>query len=243
MEKFISTYKENFSVYEKHNFSFDKDFIIEMKDLIKPSYVDPDSLIDRVIKQYDNILYTRNKEGRLCSFFTTNYDKIDNDIICNLGLLAVKEEYKGAELVFPLGFRHIEILKEKEKELGKRILCWCTTATISIYRAIMMFYDGYQPKFDGSYDNSGLKAVEKIAKGYKLEYNPSSPFVLRQHAHNTQYSPTEKKRISEIVKKKKKSFFDIFQIDESNGDRLIVVMYSPTDEKFNFLASRMKNCL
>jgi len=239
MCKFIRTYKENYSVFEKHDFSLDKDLIIEMKDILKPSYINPDSLIDRVIQQYDYILFSRNKEGILTSFFTTNFDKIDNEIICNLGLLAVRDAYKRSDLIFPVVFRQIELLRQKQKEVGKRILCWCTTASTSIFKATHFFYDDCQPRQNGSYDIEGLQTFEKIVKGYKIECNSSTPFVLRQYAHNTQYSQIEKERISKIVLKKK-NLFDNFQINESNGDRLVIVSYPPSDEKFNYLSRKIK---
>jgi len=240
MGKFLRKYRNNFTIFEKNDFSLDNDFILEVKDLLLPSYVNPDSLIKRVINQYNHIIYSKNENGTLCSFFTVNFDFIDNEIICNLGLLAVRNEYKGSDLVFPLGYRCIELLKQKEIEVGKRILCWCTTATIQVYKIVQIFFDDCQPKCDGSIDSLGLQSLEKIVRGYKLNHDSSTPFVLKHHAVSTHYSFSEKQRIIRSVNNQNNSFFNSFNISEENGDRLIIIAFSPSDEKFNLISKRFK---
>jgi hypothetical protein len=149
-----------------------------------------------------------------------------------MGLLAVRNEYKSKSLTAPIMLRQIQKIKEMEQELGHKIHCWGTTASIGSYKAVSAFYENHQPSENGAFTTEARELALKIVSNYKLQHDPNNPFILKGVAGGTKYSESESQRIEEITAKKNFELFKNLGIKESNGDRMLILAATPSDEKF-----------
>lgn len=223
---------KGFTLQQSSAFHDDNEFISEMRALLKPSYKDVEMLLNRELNHNKYIYYLRDKDGMLSSFFMSNFDIIDNEVVSYMGLMAVAEKYKGLTLAAPIIIPYIENLRRKERELGRKILSYATTATISSYKCLALFCDDYQPTENGCYTVEGKQAARYIAHHLKLNYNTNHPFILKRVAKGTSYSELEKKRINNIIQRKRFHLFEQLGIEEENGDRLLLFGFKLSEEKY-----------
>jgi hypothetical protein len=233
METYPITLSNGFTLYEAINFQSTLNLIDEIRNLITSNYNDTTTLLNRELIHNKQIIFIRDADGKLASFFMTNFDIINNEVISYMGLMAVSDEYKSMNLTAPMVIRYIRNLKRKERELGQHIISWATTATICSYRCLTAFCDDYQPKEDGSFTIQGKKTAKKIVQYYKLNYSEENPFVLKRIAKGTAYSNTERERIRNIIKHKKFKLFKRFGIEEELGDRILLLGFNVSEEKYN----------
>lgn len=72
-----------------------------------------------------------------------------------------------------------------------------------------------------------------------MQSSMENPFALRSVANDTRYSEEERKRIEKVTAKNNFKFFDNYEIDETRGDRLILICEPPSIEKLLSLKHKL----
>src|SRR3954469_7982223 len=113
----IAILANHFKVYEYQHYRADSGFLDEVKELVRSSYFNTSTLLERERSHNEMIYFTRDSNDMLSSLFMTNYDIVDNSIMNYMGLLAVADKYKNGNLTAPLLLRHIQNVQKLEKEI------------------------------------------------------------------------------------------------------------------------------
>lgn len=215
-----------------YNNEGDKNQILkhELHQIIKTSYLNTSDLLDREMQRCKHIYLGYIKKVLSC-FFMVQWDdvNIENEIrkCVYLGLSATNEAFKNKGYV---KFCYDAFIKDAQKwEQTKRtqLLLWSTTATPSAYLAALKLFDDVNPKIDGTYSNEAVKKAISIKKAYYPSALPNEKyhvFHLKNIAKNTRYSEVEVERISRIIEIKKIELFKKFNLNENQGDRILLIM-------------------
>lgn len=217
-----------FQFFEKDDFKVDEAFIIEIKELIKPYYEDSQYLLEREVNRNKSIYFLRDELNQLACFFMANQETLGGRLTFYMGLTAIRDCYKNLYLSEPLMAWHMKKVSELEKELNKKILCWCHTAIITSYRVIERYFEHLTPNRDGNnFDESSIGIAKMIVEKFGYKYDESNPFILRGVASGTRASMKERKRIEFVTKKHNFTLFRKLNIEEYDGDRIILLSYVP----------------
>ncbi len=217
------------------NFSSDGKLREEIFSLVQPSYIDPTSLIEREFANNDTIYLIRDETNQLVAFFMTGDDNFDGINLTYMGLSAVRHEYKNSGVGKQVYLAQLEDSLILQKELKSNIICWATTATPSVYFSVYRIWEYVNPDNDFKYSDEAFHIAKKICQKHKYTFKDENPFVLKNVAKKTNYSIIEKQRISEFNLKKGFKLFDEFDIDEKQGDRLLMIFKLPSWDKFKNL--------
>lgn len=215
------------------NYQKNAALIKEIHELIAPSYKEAGSHITRDIELCP-ILYTINStKGQMLALFMVGYHTVNNIECCYLGLSACREEYKSQGLVKKLYLEFNRDCIKRERELNKRIVCYGTTATPIVYYAFHKIWINPQPDMDGNCSLEGVQIISTIAK---VQYpdagiDEAGPFILRHAAHHINYSEAEKERLKKAALDLNLTVFDKFRLDETQGDRFLMIGYAYSQDK------------
>lgn len=103
-------------------------------------------------------------------------------------------------------------------------------------------YDNIQPDLDGNYNKKIKEVIENIKKvGGLDEFSSNHPYVLKGATASTKYSTNEKVRQKEFVFNNNINTFEKLNIDESNGDRLLIICEIPSKSKLDNLKLKLDN--
>jgi hypothetical protein len=224
-----SVLNQSFQLNYKTDFAEDKRFHCRLKELATYSYVDTASLLDREINHCKNILYYEDSAGELLCFALFNFEPLEEIETLYVGLTVCAESYKKFGLAKQL-WEEIAIEAFKRQNiLNSTILCWLTTPTPIVLYWFSKFLTNAEPFLDGSYTEKGKQLVEKLkrVKYSKIIAHETNPFILLKAASNTLYSPNERQRIIDASKKLGIQAFDNYEVDETNGDRFLILGYLP----------------
>ncbi|MDO7886653.1 GNAT family N-acetyltransferase [Hymenobacter cheonanensis] len=212
----------------------DKQLLNEIKNLLTPSYARFGHFglkgLTKAEPGMRHELYTcRDEEGHLAAFFTIWYHTIGAIPCCHLGLSAVRDTYKGQGLGSRLYTAHFADCRNLEKQLGHRILLYFTTATPLVFNWFTRVLADPAPTATGYIDELGRQRLGIIAETEypQASWDSATPFLLREAAPDMRYSAHETQRLSEVSTGQPTSFFNAVQLDESRGDRLLVIGYAP----------------
>ena len=215
----------------KHRTDFDEDenFISQLKQLAQFSYLDTSSLLDREIKHCKHIFYFENEDKELICFAMYNFEKLEESETVYYGLTVCADNYKSFGLAKKLWQKIAAETIKRQNETGTTFLCWLTTPTPIVFHWFNKFLQNAEPFLDGSYSGNGRKLAEKFQR---IKYSQTlqqdtNPFVLRNVAANTLYSTGERQRVTEASKKLSVTAFENYNIDETNGDRFLIVGLTP----------------
>ncbi|MFT3947816.1 MAG: hypothetical protein QM763_12680 [Agriterribacter sp.] len=222
-------------VQKIRNFSSDLKLKEEILSLVKPSYVDPTSLLEREFANNDTIYLIRYESTNLVAFFMTGDDSFEDITVTYMGLSAVRHEYKNSGVGKQVYMAQIEDSLHLQEKMQTDIWCWGTTATPSAFFSIHKLWEYTSPDINFYYSNEALNLAHKICDRHRYEFIPNNPFVLKNVAKKTKYSDSERKRIAEFIEKKNFGLFDKLNINEESGDRLLMVFKLPSWEKFHLL--------
>ena len=85
-------------------------------------------------------------------------------------------------------------------------------------------YHQLEPGLDGTYSTSSIRYADALRSRLgALNNSDDHPFVLKGIAQRTRYSDYEKSSITQFCLSKKFNLFDTLGIDESRGDRLLMI--------------------
>jgi hypothetical protein len=212
------------------NYQHNDSLIAEIHEIIAPSYKEAGSHITKDIERCP-ILYTINSsEGKIIALFMIGYHNIDNMKTCYMGLSACREEYKNQGLAKLLYLEALRDCNLKEAEINQRIICYWTTATPIAYHVVQKIFQDAQPDHIGNCTPEAQKIISAIARANypDVTVDATCPYLLRHAAHNINYSEEEKERIKKAARDLNLEVFDRYKLDETQGDRFLMIGYAPT---------------
>jgi GNAT superfamily N-acetyltransferase len=202
--------------------------------LLAPSYATVESFALRGLIEpvpgMEHELYTlRDDAGRLAAFYTVGYHHVEHTLCCYLGLSAVRDDCKGQGLGARLWSAHFEDCRQMEARMGHRILLYFTTASPIPFAWFTRTLAEPAPDALGQCDELGRQRLRTIASSQypQASWEAQAPYLLRRAVPSTRYSQPEEQRLAEIAAQVPVSFFSAENLDERNGDRLLVVGFVP----------------
>jgi hypothetical protein len=205
----------------------DAPLVAEMLGLIAPSYVDAGPLVDRELRVNTTGYLLYGDERRLKAFFLVGYGfpgRVGGELAVFLGLSACREEDKNRGLPLRLYRRFITDGLAWETDHGERLRLWATTAHPLIWSICRRFWDVEWPREDGTFSPDAAELAWELRRQLPERYQRGEhPFICRQSATTTLYSDQEVKRCEAARRKLAHDMFAKFQIDERNGDRLLML--------------------
>ena len=218
--------------FEKRTaYQYDEPLLAELYELIAPSYASTGKHILHDIELCDELYALREETGRLAAFFMVGYHELNGQLNCYLGLSACREEFKGQRLVSRLYNAFLADCRAKELEQGQRILLYSTTVRPEVFSRLGKALAQPSPDAAGRCSAKGLDSLRQLAEAHYAHatWNPDTPYLLRGAAIGVRYSESERERIAEVASQQPDSFFNSVALNERNGDRLLVVGYTPRD--------------
>jgi hypothetical protein len=215
------------------NYQSNKNLIQEIMDLIKPSYQTAGKHVAKDIEICNELYIVQDENSLILAFFMVGYHQIDGIECCYLGLSTCREEYKNRGYSKSLFNAFAYDCIRQELALNKRIICYWTTATPIIYHWFTKNFWNVQPDRKGNCTAEGKAMLLHLgnAKYPHKNLDPENPFVLRQAAHQINYSDSERERIKKAVNDLNLTVFDTHKLDETNGDRFLMFGYTPSHDK------------
>ncbi|MDO7886649.1 hypothetical protein [Hymenobacter cheonanensis] len=175
-------------------------------------------------------LYTlRDAAGRLAAFYTVGYHYVEYTLCCYLGLSAVRDDCKGQGLGSSLWSAHFQDCRQLEARMGHRILLYFTTASPIPFQWFTRTLAEAAPDAAGDCDELGRQRLRTIATTQypQATWRAATPWLLRAAAPGVRYSAHEAQRLDEVSTDGPAGFFKQVSLDESRGDRLLVVGFAP----------------
>jgi hypothetical protein len=216
-------------------FANDNDLKQELLTLLRPSYIDPTTLLYREVENNDTIYIIRDENHQLEAFFMTGDDSFDDVKLTYLGLSAVKHEIKNSGIGKQLYLAQIEDSLFLQDRSQKKTYCWATTASPSVFLSIHHLWASASPDINFNFSNLAFEIAKAICKKHNYAFADNNPFILKGIAKNTRYSLAEKERIIQFDHSKDFTLFADHNITEENGDRLLLVFELPSWQQFNSL--------
>lgn len=201
--------------------------------VISESYMKTEDLIERELRHCKDIYLGIKNEEVIC-FFMVSWDnhihKGKDNTLVYMGLSGCKENFKSLGHIKYCYDAFINDAIKWEVENSKKLTLWATTATPFAYLAAHKLFTNLNPDINGSFTNKSEDIAYIIRKKYYKKHDKKkceNPFILKHVASDTIYSLRESERINNIVSKKRFSLFEKFGVDETIGDRLIMIMETP----------------
>ena len=175
-------------------------------------------------------LYTlRDADGCLAAFYTVGYHNVEHTLCCYLGLSAARDDCKSQGLGSLLWDAHFQDCRQMEARMGHRILLHFTTASPIPFQWFTRTLAEPAPNAGGYCDELGRQRLRTIATAQypQASWAAHTPYLLRRAAPGVHYSAHETQRLDGVSAGQPTSFFNAVQLDESQGDRLLVVGFAP----------------
>lgn len=223
--------KLNIAKYD--DYQNNQELVGEIMKMILPSYKNAGSHIAKDIAICNQLYIVNSEDHQMLAFFMVGYHKINDLDCCYLGLSACRQEYKNNGFVKALFFEFARDCIRKELSLNKRILCYWTTATPIVYHWFCKYFSDVAPDRQGNCSTGSKRLLTLIARSkYKnASFEADYPFILRQAAHQINYSDAENDRIRQAIIDLNLAVFENHRLDETNGDRFLMVGYAPHHDK------------
>ncbi|MGB3796465.1 MAG: hypothetical protein WA957_09205 [Alteraurantiacibacter sp.] len=165
---------------------------------------------------------------------------LKNKKVVYLGLSCVSEQYARTKSASRLYYQFTQDAYAYEQFHSTKLILYGTTATPIILTALPKIWDNVWPSPDGTYSESSAETIEAIKRVKGLDrYAGAHPFVLKSYAADTRYSLAEKQRQNELCKKIGIRTFEYLDLQEENGDRLLVLCEVPAMETIHLLRKKL----
>ena len=231
--------KETKSLIELTQIEIDKIF-----DLMKPYYVNPSALIERDLNHCTDIYFLKDKNENLLSFFMVGWEKHiinseERDVVF-LGLSCANDNYNERRFASKVYYYFTQDAFDFEQNRNTKLILYGTTATPVVLLTLEKIWANVKPNLFGEYEDFDKIVIEAIKKKSGFDkYSTNHPFVLKGIAVNTKYSQKEEERLNEVIRKNNIEIFKTLNIDESNGDRLLITCNIPDKAKLDRLKSKL----
>jgi hypothetical protein len=205
----------------------DPEIIEQIISVVRASYVDPQPLIENDLARATQIYLAFDSSNQVAAFFMIAREELS---IANCKQNAVFLGWSGATLaargtkaVHALYAEAAHDIRTWEAAADSEFILWFTTATPSAYYGASLFWD-IEPAADGEANQRSVEAARAITAQFGFR-SRTSPFSLAG-AYVTRYSHAERERIKMIEQRRSFNLFRLLDIDESRGDRLLVIARS-----------------
>ncbi|MHC1707701.1 MAG: hypothetical protein AB9842_09285 [Bacteroidales bacterium] len=200
----------------------------EMIDVLHHAYVYPEKVIDKRFYALDKIFLLR-KEKKLvgfCCYFLTDIETTSETIpSVFLGIMAAAPAIQNSGLILKVMEAMLEDLRNTNPLPGHPRLIWATTASPSSLAIFRHYFQKVSPDENNTLRPEHIE-YEKAMRKTLLQGKPDQEYkslVVKDVTPQSIYSEQETKRISLIQKKDPENIFTLLGIDESKGDRLIMI--------------------
>jgi hypothetical protein len=216
----------NITVIESVQLHSNEKLVEHLGEILRPYYEDCTLLMERELN-HNNVCYAfTDAAGEITSFALFAYEQlaVAGGLIPALyvGLAASREDVRNKGLVFKLWAQARQDILESQDRNQLNVVGWATTVTPEAYLGPAKL-STLDPKPNGSYSPRNLAYAEAIRHKLGVHKSLEHPFVLKGIAAGTRYSEQERNRIRRICTVKKFTLFDELNIDESQGDRLLMI--------------------
>jgi hypothetical protein len=205
----------------------DPRLVSEMFEILAPSYIDARPVLDRELRNNTTGYLLHDESSQLAAFFLVGYGvpgPVEGNSVVYLGLSACREADKNHGQTIRLYRQFIQDALAWEAERRERLLLWGTTAHPLIWLICRRLWDVEWPQEDGSFTPVGEQLAWELRRQLSGQYRLGDhPFVCRKVATGTRYSNAEVERCESARRKLAHDIFTQFRIDESNGDRLLML--------------------
>ena len=205
----------------------------QIQTITQPYYVDATQLLERELKHCTHI-YLCRVDGEFAAYFMVGWETLPIGNIEQpalfLGLSCASHTFRNRKLVSML-FAHSALdVADWQSRNNANLLVWFTTATPVVWNMMPRFYHVLQPELDGTYSETWSPAGNAIQQRHYLHAHlHSNPFVLKGVATATQYSPSERSYLDQMLKSDTPTIFSRLGINEPEGDRLLVLCSLPDE--------------
>lgn len=225
-----------YKIYKEKDFANNKSIIDNIIKVLQTSYQEFDMEAGYLKKDFgccNELYFAKNEEQELIAFFMVGLQELEGCLIYYLGLSACAESWKGNGIASSLYKRFSMDCSDLEKEINKRILCYWTTATPIAFNWLNHNFENVAPDLKGYCTEEDIRIIELIAKKFYpyAKYNKKFPYVLRNAVNHFRFSDKEKAKIVKVIIDKKLGVFEQYEIDETNGDRFLMIGYVSNDDK------------
>ena len=205
----------------------DDRLLAEIRALIAPYYENVDAIIERETRHCSE-LYLLREDGVLASLLFSNMEEMPlngTPTPClYVGLNATDPRLVHSGRSFVLYDRMFADGRRWELENHRPLIHWFTTATPLGYTMATKYFEHLAPTPTGEY--GGL--VASIARAIRTAIGAPNddlehPFVLRRYAEETRYTASERSRLAGLEANLQCPLFSALRIDESAGDRLLLI--------------------
>lgn len=204
----------------------------QIKSILKPFYTDIGSLVVRELELNNYVYLYQDKASQILGFFMVNFPQVNNlgHNFIYLGLSCASKHEKN--IGFSLYAKFTLDAYQLEKEFNTKIYLYGTTATPTLLRLLTKVWSNLRPSSEGDFSQNDKVLAEKIKPLLNYKNNAEEhPFVLKNYASKTLYSPAEKARILAYATKNKIHLFEKIGVREEEGDRLLVILEIPDKTK------------
>lgn len=200
----------------------------EMIGVLKHAYIHPEKVIDKRYRAL-NKLFLLRKEGKLEGFctYTLIELKFHDTMVPSvyLGIMAASPSIQNSGLVLKTMEAMVNDIRHSNPDGSPPRLVWGTTASPSSLAIFRRYFTDVSPDDNGMIKHEYVE-YEKAMRSILLQGAPDSdspPLVIRAVAPLSAYSALEKDRIKALKQKKPGNIFDSYDIDDTRGDRLIMI--------------------
>ncbi|MHC4268848.1 MAG: hypothetical protein ACYSTS_10305 [Planctomycetota bacterium] len=189
--------------------------------ILTPYYKNPGIIVDKELNICDTC-YINEDKHQILSFFMIANGEISIEGLRTpciyLGLSGARNNVRGIRYVISLYSKCLSDMKSLANNLGKDIVLWGTTVNPMIFAMVSKYLPDLYPKKDGSYSDEAREICDIIKKEYRIGGEGShNPFVIKRIMEGIEYSDI----YLSITKKRDHGIFQLLNIEESSGDRLL----------------------
>lgn len=157
-----------------------------------------------------------------------------------LGLSCANDNYNERRFASKVYYYFTQDAFDFEQNRNTKLILYGTTATPVVLLTLEKIWANVKPNLFGEYEDFDKIVIEAIKKKSGFDkYSTNHPFVLKGIAVNTKYSQKEEERLNEVIRKNNIEIFKTLNIDESNGDRLLITCNIPDKAKLDRLKSKL----
>lgn len=214
--------------------------------LAQAYYVEPTSVVDSELKRNNMIYLLKDSCNNILCFFMVAWHKFkihseERDIVY-MGLTCTSQNHQEKKFSSRLLYNFTVDAYNYQQKNNQKLLLYAKVASPIILLMLPKIYDNIQPDLDGNYNKKDKEVIESIKKAGGLdEFSSNHPYVLKGATANTKYSTNEKVRQKEFVFNSDINTFEKLNIDESNGDRLLIICEIPSKSKLDSLKLKLDN--
>lgn len=217
-------------IFEKKNISEltqrEKD---EILCIVNPYYSNPQTIVLQELKNNNIIYLSKSLDNCLTSFFMVRFEKDLNSVY--LGLSCASKENNTPNSASKLYAIFTLDCYKYQSETNVKLILYGTTATPIVFTTLPKIWDDVKPGIHGEYTAQDKAVIEEIKTNWGYApYSTSHPFVLKGIA-KARYSEQEKQRLRAFEEKNNLNTFKLLNINEEEGDRLLITCRVPTEER------------